>query len=199
MKFLFTSAVVAIALSFFSVSAEAALVLDQEGGTVANGGLGAPVIQSFTPADDNIAAVDVLVSGTAAFENDLTVNVYSDYASGSLSGLLATGFVDDVGRGTTARATWTPVPIAPEEIHYLEFVLSQDAGERGLVIGVLTGDPYDRGAVLEGGGNLHGGTVDAVFKTYSDSGFTAIPAPAALPAGLLGLAALAARRGRRRA
>ena len=54
----------ALALSTVIIGTASATVLpDQQGATNHTAGLGGEVIQSFTPAQDNIAGVDVLVSG----------------------------------------------------------------------------------------------------------------------------------------
>lgn len=166
------------------------LLVDQVGAEVVGGGLGSPVLQSFRPAQNNVAAVEVAIIGTAALRTDVTISVFSQYSGGGLSGLdglLATGTVADVDRGTNAYVEFDVAAlVVPEETYYLLFELSD-----ALAVGTRrsTPSPYDRGEILFGGGNFSGG--DVAFRTFYD---TTIPAPASL--SLLALSAVVVRRRR---
>lgn len=162
------------AILFHAATAHASLVLDQQGASIVSGGWNTNprVIQSFTPAVDNVAAVSVRVHGSGGPDNDLTINLYNTYSGGVLSGLIASGFKPDAERNLDHLIEWAPVPVVPENLYYLEFILTPQAGEFALTIGGDVSNPYPRGAVLAGGGNLFSGAADARFSTY------AIPEPA---------------------
>lgn len=167
--------------------ASAGLVLDQTGAPVVSGGLGDPVAQSFTPAADNIAGLDIFISGTAAFETDVTLTLFDTYdEAAGFSGELYTATVADVPRSTFAEFRFPAFALQPEREYYMLFELSDL-----LVIGAGVGDPYARGRVILGGGNFS--TADLVFRTYQDDEFV-IPAPGAAVALAGGVAMVRRRR-----
>ena len=64
----------------------------------------------------------------------------------------------------------------PDTTCFLQFITGS------LNIGVLvsnTADAYSRGNIIQGGGNLNSLYRDAVFTTYYDTDFAAVPIPAA--------------------
>ncbi|MEM0984034.1 MAG: hypothetical protein AAGI17_08810 [Planctomycetota bacterium] len=186
-----TSLVLAAACGLTSV-AQGQLVVDQIGATLVAGGLGGPVVQTFTPALDNIAAIEIGINGTGALTTDVTVSVFSMYdgsgSVGGLSGLLGTVTVTDVDRGTRPLLTFDSPFLVTPEVQLFMLVELSDA----LVVSADrdSPSPYDRGSVVIGGGNLSG--TDIVFRTFADPN---IPAPAA--AAVFGAGGLLAARRRR--
>lgn len=181
----------------FTGFASAELLVDQQTTTFSpSGGVGTPVIQSFTPSVNSIAGVDVYVSGTAALENDLTAGVYTTYSAGVVSGLLVEGTSENVPRGGMRRVEFdVPVALVAEETYYLLFELSTSGDEAGgflssLAIGTnTTPGLYERGELLVGGGNLRNAS-DALFATLY------VPEPSGLALlALGGLMTLRRRRG----
>lgn len=166
--------VLGLAMLLSSGANAASLVVDQIGSSFSNGGYGTPVVQTFTPSENNIAGVDVLISGTSALTANVSVSLYSDEA---LTDLLAVDSIADHPRSTIAEFRWTPIAVVPETIYYFEFV----AGVLSIAAGISnTTDPYDRGNIIQGGGNLFFNFEDAVFSTYYDTEFSVVPIPAAL-------------------
>jgi len=166
-------------------AAKAALVADQVGASTYNGGYGDPVVQSFTPSVDNIAGVDIFISGTGVLTETVSVFLYSDLA---LTNLLATDTIIDHPRITMAEFRWDAVAIVPETDYYFE-IFTGDLAVAALVSNST--DPYDRGDILQAGGNTSFLYKDAVFTTYSDSEFSPVPVPAAVwlfGSALIGLA-----------
>lgn len=186
----------AISGIFFLVAgADAALLLDQDSNPPLMGAYGDPVIQSFMPSVNNVAGVNVQISGTAALVEDVTVNLYGDYdaSSNSPAGLLASDTIADHPRNTVAQFRFAPVAVQPEVTYYLEFV----TGQLGVGAGISNStDYYDRGEILAGGGNLAFTYKDANFETLYDTSFSAVPLPAggALLLGALSVFGLARRR-----
>lgn len=168
-------------------SAAGGLVLDQQGPTSANSGFSGVLVQSFRPAADNVAAVDMFIGGTAAFDADVTVGLYATFDGETPGGLLASASLDDVPRNTLASVEWAPVAVVPEQTYFLVFDVTNNLG-----VSTFTGDgsAYDRGQIWAGGTPF--ATSDAVFATYSDDEFV-IPAPGAATALLL-VGAVARRR-----
>jgi hypothetical protein len=176
----------AVVLAAASAVAQAGLVIDQVGATFVNGGYSTYAAQSFTPAADTLAAIEVFVGGTAAFTADVTVSVYSGWSGGStpdsLSGLLGSATIIDVPRGTEQLFTFDQVISTTPETTYYFLV------ETGmLTTGSNRQNQYDRGQVIFGGGNIS--NADLFFTTY------AVPAPSG--AAVLAVATLAALRRRR--
>ena len=176
--------------------ASASFLIDQQTSVFfPSGGVGAPVIQSFTPAVDSIAGVDVYVGGTAAFENDLSAGVYTTFSNGTVSGLVVEGVKENAPRGGVRRVVFdTPAPLVPEQTYYLLFELSANGDEAGGLtapLGIGTGlrpGLYDRGEILVGGGNLLNAD-DALFATLY------VPEPSALAVlALTGFVSLSRRR-----
>ena len=183
MRTLMVSALAGVASCMLSLSAAGLLVDQTVNSFLPNGGLGTPVVQSFTPGVDSIAAVDVYVGGTAALENDLTVSVFDTYSTqDGLSGLVIEGVKENVPRGQVHRVVFdTPASITPGEEYYLRFLFSNSGDEEGgfsglLAIGSRSDEQYPGGEVLVGGGNLNN-AADALFATLY------VPEPSAL--GLL--------------
>lgn len=176
----------ALALAAASTAAHADLVVDQIGATFVSGGYTTFAAQSFTPAADTLAAIEVAIIGTAALTADVTVSVYSDWSGGStpesLSGLLGSATIIDVPRGTEQLFTFDQVISTTPETTYYFLV------ETGmLATGSNRQNQYDRGQVIFGGGNIS--NADLFFTTF------AVPAPSA--AALLAAAGLVATRRRR--
>ena len=166
----------------------ASLAVDQIGSSFNNGGYGTPVVQTFTPSENNIAGVDVLISGTSAFTANVSVSLFADAA---LTDLLAEDAIADHPRNTTATFRWMPVAVVPETLYYFEFVT--DA--LGIAAGISnTTDPYDRGNIIQGGGNLFFNFEDAVFSTYYDTEFSVVPIPPAIWLFLSAFALIGQRR-----
>jgi len=179
-------------LSFLLAAATnaATLAVDQTGGTVFSGGYNSPVIQTFMPGQDNIAGVDVFIGGTAVLTEDVTVNVYSDL---DVANPIASDTILDLPRSTWAEFRWDAVAVTPNTGYRFEFLTGS------LVVAAQISnsvDPYDRGNVIQGGGNLLFAYEDALFVTYYDTEFSAVPIPAAawlLGSALLGLGVLKRR------
>lgn len=190
-KKVFVSVLLALLGMLVADGADADLILDQQGATNVVGGWNTNphVIQSFMPSVDNIAGVSVRVHGSGGPDNDLTISLYQNYIGGVLSGLLATGSKPDALRNQDHLIEWAPVAVVPEQTYYLQFVLTPQGSEVALTIGGDVSNPYPRGAVLAGGGNLFNGAADARFSTY------AVPEPGSL--ALLGLGGLLIARRRR--
>lgn len=166
--------------------ASAGLVLDQVGATTITGGYNGPVAQSFRPAASNIARIDAFIGGTAALTADVTVTLYSSFSGGTLlTNPIATATLVAVPRGTWAEFIFPPVEVTPEGEYYMHFQLSL------LTIGSSRSNPYDRGQVIFGGGNISGG--DLAFRTYADDA-PPVPAPAAAIPLILGMASQRRRR-----
>lgn len=151
----------------------ATLTVDQVGANFHSGGYGGPVVQTFMPGQDNIAGVDVLISGTAAVTATVSVSLYSDLA---LTNLLAADTIVDHLRSTDAAFRWDAVAVVPDRTYYFEFTTGLLAIGAGIS---NTTDPYDRGNIIQGGGNLGFLYEDAVFSTYYDADFSPVPVPAA--------------------
>lgn len=176
----------ALALATLPAVAHADLVIDQVGATFVNGGYSTAAAQSFTPAADTLAAIEIFVGGTAAFTADVTVSVYSGWTGGSntdsLTGLLGTTIINDVPRGTTQLFIFDEViSTTPETMYY--FLVETGA----LTVGANRQNEYSRGQVIFGGGNIS--NADLVFTTF------AVPTPST--AALLGVGLLTATRRRR--
>ena len=160
-------------IAISSLSA-ATLFDDQIGAMFANGGYGDPVVQSFAPAQNNIAGVDVLVSGTAVLSDDVTVSLYSDE---DLTNLLISESISNHPRNTTASFRWDAIPVTIDAVYYLEFI----TGSLGIGSFVSnTTDAYTRGDIVAAGGNTGFNFKDAVFKTYYDADFSPVPLPGAV-------------------
>lgn len=177
--------------------ADAELLVDQQTSTFSpSGGVGAPAIQSFTPAVNSIAGVDVYIGGTAALENDLSVGVYESFSNNAVSGLVVEGSAENVPRGNLARVVFdSSAPLVPEQVYYLQFELSTSGDEAGGFTSLLTigtnsaAGLYDRGELLVGGGNLNNAS-DALFQTLY------LPEPGSLAVLALGGVLVTARRRR---
>ena len=166
------------------------LEIDQRGGSAGGGGYGSPVVQTFMPAQDNIAGIDVLIGGSAVLTADVTVNVFSE---ADLASPLATATILDHPRGDIAEFRWEPVAVVPESVYRMQFI----AGALLVVSHVSnTVDPYTRGNIIEADGNLNFAFEDALFTTYYDADFAPVPLPGAI--WLIGAALAATLRYRRR-
>jgi hypothetical protein len=154
-----------VVLASVAGSAQAGLIVDQVGATIVGGGYSTRAAQSFRPAIDNIAAIEVYIYSNAQ-PTTVTVSLYDTYSGGtSLSGLLATTTLTGVARDTFALALFDqPVSVTPEAEYYflVEVASGVVAGQRS------TPSPYDRGQVLFAGGNIQGG--DLVFRTFAIPG-----------------------------
>lgn len=175
----------ALTLAAVSAAAHADLVVDQVGATFVSGGYSTFAAQSFTPAADTLAAIEVAIIGTAAFTADVTVSVYSDWSGGStpdsLSGLLGSATIIDVPRGTEQLFVFDQViSTTPETVYY--FLVETGM----LATGSNRQNEYARGEVIFGGGNIS--NADLFFTTF------AVPAPPAASVLAIGLLAAARRR-----
>ena len=189
-----------VAAATLSVSANATLLTDQQGATGANGGFGGEIVQSFTPAQNNIAGVDVLISGTAALDANVTLEIFTTmtpiggFAGIDLTGLLVTQTLLAVPRNTTAQFRFGPIGVTPEQLLYMRF-------QTGLLgVGAFVPGPYSRGDIITLSNGADSGA-DAIFTTYYDDTYTGevpVPATALLMAPVLGAIALLGRRMRRR-
>ncbi len=199
--------VLAVLLCLASGAAGAALVEDQRGlsaGAGVSGGVSGTAAQSFRPAADNLAGVDVYLYNVAAliaggggaldYTADVSFALYAaddiedfGYAGGAV--LATDTFFLDTGTSRTGWAEFRfgPVPVTPESFYVLEF--STDNG----VFGAASSSTYDRGQWLEFG--LGRDYFDLHFVSYFDNAFTVPLPPAAwlLTSAMLLLAA----RGRR--
>jgi hypothetical protein len=178
----------AIGVMVAGSAAKAALVVDQQGPTAPNGGYSPPVVQSFTPAVNNVAAVGVRVHGTGALTAGVTISLFADQA---LTQLLRTGTTPDVPRDTMGIVQWEPVLVVPEQLYFLNFELDD-----ALTIGAFVSndiETYPRGSILTGGGNLSFTYKDAVFTTYYDDTFIPEPTIGALLISASGLLMLRRR------
>ncbi len=176
----------AVAIAAASSLAHAGLVVDQIGATIVNGGYSTYAAQSFTPAANTLAAIEIYVGGTAALAADVTVSVYTSWDGGStpasLFGLLGSATITDVPRGTEQLFIFDqPINTTPETTYYflVETGLLTTGGNRF--------NEYSRGQVIFGGGNIS--DADLFFTTF------AVPTPPA--AALLAIATLATTRRRR--
>ena len=169
----------------------AAIVTDQISDGSSGGGLDTPVVQTFTPSQNNIAGVDSAFSslGGGPATGNVTLTLWVDPLRIGVPLIQQT--LTGVARNAPIEFRWSPFAIIPNDTYYLEFT---DTGTLGMA--VLINDPYAGGAVIEGGGNLFNGAADLVFKTYYDDQF-AVPVPPALwlfGSGLLGLVGMARRK-----
>lgn len=170
----------AILISIFALSsgANAALIVDQVSNDGVSGGIGGDLIQSFTPAADNLAGVDIFVSGSSALVSDVSVFVYSDAL---LTNLIASDTISDHPRGTSAQLRWDAVSVVPEQLYYFDFDVPD------LLLGTSFQNSYTRGEIIN---SPSPNAKDFFFTTYSDSEFSAVPIPAAawlFGSALLGL------------
>jgi hypothetical protein len=143
------------------IEEDVVLAVDQNNWPNRTGGLSPPVVQSFVPREPTLAGVDIFVGGTGSLTADVVVGVYSNWDTvNGVSGLLASGEVTDVDRGTTAELRWSPVPITPGTTYYIHVIYPSGS----LAVGTNSGNPYADGEVLVGGGNISGR--DILFRTY---------------------------------
>ncbi len=160
MKQTFTGACVALATTLLTEASSSALIVDQVGAENITGGLNPPVVQSFKPALDNVAAVDVRVFGFGSAGTEVTVGLYTDWDGTDVSGLLQEQTTSSV-MSQIAQVLWSPVPVTPEQTYYLRFDTSL-----GFIGASTPGtNPYDRGEILAGGGNISNN--DVGFVTYA--------------------------------
>ncbi|MFA7593813.1 MAG: hypothetical protein WCY26_08750 [Thiohalobacteraceae bacterium] len=199
----------AVLLSVLPAIAPAALIVDQQGfvGNVGvNGGWSQIVRQSFQPAADNLAGVDVYlyevaqwIDGGPGISTMANVSFSLFTAMGPedfgyvANAPLITGsfFLDTQGTRTGwAEFRFAPLPVTPDTYYVLQF--TADNG----IFGVTTLSGYTRGQVLNPG--LERDYFDLHFVTYTDDAFaSAVPVPAAawlFGSGLLALAGTARRR-----
>ncbi|MGB5395978.1 MAG: hypothetical protein WBN96_02410 [Gammaproteobacteria bacterium] len=184
--------VLSITLMLFAGGARAVtLQADQQGGTISSGGYNSPVVQTFMPGQNNMAGLDVLIIGSAVFVEDITVNLYSSL---DLITPIATGTILDHPRNTLAEFRWDAVAVTPDTSYRLEFLTGS------LLVAAHisnTTDPYNRGNIIQGGGNLNFLYEDALFTTYYDADFSPVPLPHAVwlfGSGLIGLIGVARRK-----
>lgn len=186
-------------------AASAALVADQRGflpGTGVGGGFTGTIPQSFQPATDNLAGVDVFLFSVAASlpgggldtTADVSLAVFTatgpeDTAYATGSPIVTDNFaLDTLGtREGWAEFRFAPVLVTPDTYYVLEFTTSSGA------FGTAAGDPYPRGQAIEAGLGRDG--FDIHFITYTDDEFVPVPLPGAmvLLAPLLGLLGWTAR------
>lgn len=166
------------------------LVPDQMGAPFTNAGYGGPVAQSFTAGLDTLAAIEVLISGTAVFTSGVTLSVYDTwdgtFTTASLSGLLTSLFLPDLPRNELALFEFeTVVNTTPGTQYY--FLLEFDS-QLGAGAGVALGEnDYLGGEIIFAGTSAASG--DLAFTTFG-----IIPTPAT--GAPLALLAIAARRRR---
>lgn len=138
--------------------------VDQQHTEAVVGGIGTPVVQSFTPAKATSVGIDIRAHGTGSLSGSYRITLYADYNGSTkvLSNQLATGEVYDVPRGTDASVRWDPVDVTPGTLYYFEVLLLDGK----LVVGTTSNKTdYAGGEVLEGGGNL-ANTPDIYFTSY---------------------------------
>ena len=190
----------ALALSTVIIGTASATVLpDQQGATNHTAGLGGEVIQSFTPAQDNIAGVDVSVSGTAALVDDVTLEIFTTLTpigggGVSFGGLLVSQTLQDVPRSTTAQFRFAPVAVVPEQLLYMRLFFPKLS-----IATNFPNDAYSRGTLIDPatGNDLN---YDSLFVTYYDDAFSStvpVPASAVLMAPVFGVLLMARNRHRK--
>lgn len=157
----------------------ATLIIDQTGSTFVSGGYTGTVVQSFTPAQNNIAGLDAHYYAFGGTTN-VSVNIW-DFGSWTGSAFTGSPLHTEVLTGVSACASgdvmctefrWADAPttIVPGELYYMEFITS------GGALGASVSNPYPGGQTVAGGGNLFSGAADLAFRTY----FAPVPLPAAL-------------------
>jgi hypothetical protein len=121
------------------------------------------VVQSFIPQKPTSTGADIRAQGTGSLEGSYRISLYKSYDQNTsqLSGLVASGEVLDVPRGTDAQVRWDPVAVEAGQTYFLQIELT--AGK--LVVGSMSANGYPNGQVLQGGGNL-ANAPDIYFKTY---------------------------------
>ena len=180
---LFGAAILALA----SLPANAALITDQNqpnNNTIMAYFRQADLAQSFQQANNNVAGAGILLTGPGNSHSPVTIELW-DALPNSGGEILATGR----GLGTAGHwldIFWPPVAIVPDTTSYLVFAgLNPNFGIHG-----ATNNPYDRGQVYANAGFGSFPGFDYTFRTYSETGVSAVPVPAAIwlfGTGLLGL------------
>lgn len=190
-----TQLITALAALSASASVMADLVVDQTQnnpyGLLVGGGISGPAMQAFTPTYNNVAGVDLMLSGTGALvasasvqlervvfrgdsvlvqnaDKSLTTEHYGYVAEvtvlarSELSGLPRSDYATAL-----AQFRWNPVAVTPGETYYLRF------NSTGLGLGTFGGSegylPSNALSVETLHSSLNGGLVS--YGTVADGGF----------------------------
>ncbi len=137
------------------------LVADQVSAGSISGGYSGTVVQTFTPEADDLAGLDVYLSGTAAFFSDVRLKVWAGPLRSGAP--LVDVAVSDAPARSVVEFRFPPVSVNPGETYYLELF------QNNLTWGAIIPGAYGGGAVIEGGGNLFGGGADVQFVTYTSN------------------------------
>jgi hypothetical protein len=176
-------------------SSRAAIIVDQDH-LVSNNNIhhfsSGKIVQSFRQANGNIAGGRARyenLSGSTAASVDFTVELF-DALPGNGGNLLTSGTVSTAGVAVNVEFEldflWVAAAVIPEIELFLRF--SATDGDYG-PIGINAGDSYARGHYFLNNSMLSKAP-DPAFQTYTDTGFSAVPAPgmaAILGLGLIGL------------
>jgi len=151
-----------------------ALEIDVDNQRAPNGGYATPLIQSFTPHQDNLAGVDVcLYPGGVDRTSDITLKVWNNPAriGVPLYEESRLGF-DALTQCSVVEFRFDPIGWPADVPLYLELIASDLL--MGVSIDASNGSPgfYLEGAIVErAGGSLPQSGADLLFRTYYDPGF----------------------------
>lgn len=181
------------ALVSCAASAQATIIVAEDN-FVYNGSInrfaGNQIVQSFRQASDNIAGVRARYENQGSSSSaplSFTVSLY-DALPGSGGNLLTSGTVSGVTPAGEFELDifWTAIAIIPETELFLLFESSD--GNYG-PMGINAGNNYTRGDYYLNGSQL-GKAPDLAFLTYTETSFSAVPAPGMIAIFGFGLAAL---------
>lgn len=191
------------ALVSCATSAQATIIVAEDN-FVYNGNInrfaGNELVQSFRQASGNIAGVRARFENqgsTATAPLSLTVSLY-DALPGNGGNLLTSGTVSGIIPAANEFEIdffWAAIAITPETELFLLFESSD--GDYG-PMGINAGNNYTRGDYYLNGNNS-GKAPDLAFLTYTDTNFSAVPAPGMIAIFAIGLAGMAAMRRRAQA
>lgn len=161
----------ALVAATLSVSAQAALVIDQNQPTL-NGilNLSAIPVQSFTPSGNNVAGIGIVSATGATAGIQATISLWDALPGNQGATQLASGTLTFAGPSQWYDVFWAPVAVTPNATYYFRVNAQPE-----VFIGASFLNSYTTGSVA----NFPGlPDLDLTFRTYSEGSVAAIPEPA---------------------